>query len=101
MKVVLFIGYGQTKLNKKLKEEIDKHPFPQCRMSIVDYIEKNGRFVDKHRNVYELANSFYSIHDVDISRPWRIADYDGSEYVQYLDYNIVDKELNYCKLKED
>lgn len=101
MNVVLFIDYGPQKLDKKLKEEINKYSFPQCRTSIVDYIKKNGRFVDEYRNVYELSNSFYSIEDVDISRPWRITDYDGSEYVQYLDYNIVDKELNYCELKDD
>ena len=101
MKVVLFIDYGPNKLNKELKEIIDKSPFPQCRTVIVDYIEKNGEFVDRYRNVYKLANSFYSIQDVDISRPWRITDYDGSEYIQYLDYNIVDKSLNYCELKDD
>lgn len=101
MKLVLFIDYGPNKFTKDLKVELNKYPFPQCRINIVDYIEKNGELVDKYRNVYKLANSFYSIEDVDISRPWRVTDYDGSEYVQYLDYVVIDEELNYCELKGD
>ena len=101
MKIALFIDYGLNKLDKELKKIVDEYPLPQCRIDMVNYIEKNGEFVDKYRNVYKLANSFYSIEDVDISRPWRVTDYDGSEYVQYLDYVVIDEELNYCELKDD
>ena len=100
MKVALFIDYGSNNLTKELKEELKKYEFPQCRVNIVDYIEKHGKFIDKHENIYELSNSLYSIVDVDISRPWRITDYDGKEYIEYLDYNVVNKELNYCELKD-
>ena len=27
-------------------------------------------------------------------------EYDGAEFVEYLDYEVVDKEFNYFKLKE-
>ena len=39
------------------------------------------------------------IVDVDTSRPWTISTYDGAEYVQYLDYNVVDETINYCEYK--
>lgn len=40
--------------------------------------------------------SSFSIIDVDTTRPWTIAEYDGAEYVQYLDEDkLIDKELNY------
>lgn len=99
MKIALFIDYGPNKFSKELKAEMEKCPFPQCRAKIVKFIEQNGKFIDKHRNVYELANSFYSIEDVNTARPWTIAEYDGSEYIQYLDYEVIDKKINYCTLK--
>lgn len=38
----------------------------------------------------------FSIVDVDTARPWTIGEYDGSEYIEYLDENkLVDEELNY------
>lgn len=100
MKIALCISYGLNKFPDDLKEQLSKDSFPQCRNNIVNYIEKNGKFVDKYRNVYELSNQFYSIQDVDITRSWRITDYDGSECVQYLDYDVIDKNLNYCELRD-
>lgn len=46
---------------------------------------------------YEFENiSNFSILEVDTSRPWTISNYDGSEYIKYLDdYKLKDKELNY------
>ena len=38
------------------------------------------------------------IVDVDTTRPWAIESYDGAEYIQYLDYNIIDKNINFCEL---
>ena len=81
--------------------EIKKSPFPQCRVDIVKFIQKNGRLVDERRNIYELGGSFYEIKDVDILRPWTIQEYDGYEYIQYMDYKIIDEKLNYGKFKSD
>ena len=40
--------------------------------------------------------SFFSIEEVDITRPWTIEEYDGSEDIVYLDERkLVDEELNY------
>lgn len=44
-------------------------------------------------------NIVCKIVDVDISRPWTIATYDGAEYIQYLDYQVINTTLNYCKYK--
>lgn len=100
MKIALCIDYGSHDFPNELKEKLRKSSFPQGRVNIVDYIEKNGKFMSKYRNVYKLSSVYFSIEDVDTTRPWRITDYDGSEYIQYLDYDIVNKELNYCKLKD-
>lgn len=101
MKMALFIDYGPNNITKELLKEIKKYPFPQCRVNIVSFIQKNGRLVDERRNVYELNGSFYEIKDVDTSRPWTIGEYDGSEYVQYMDYKMLDEKLNYGKFKSD
>lgn len=42
------------------------------------------------------GTSSFSIVEVDTTRPWTIEEYDGAEYIQYLDENkLIDKELNY------
>ena len=57
----------------------------------------------KGRNYYtygdRLSNlSQFSIIEVDISRPWAIEEYDGSESIMYLDEKkLQDAELNYWK----
>lgn len=42
----------------------------------------------------------FTIQEVDTSRPWTIEEYDGAEYIKYLDgYELVDSECNYYKKK--
>lgn len=42
----------------------------------------------------------FEIVDVDITRPWCIEEYDGAEYIEYLDDVIcLDKELNFYEKK--
>ena len=55
---------------------------------------------DKHSKTYLFKedNVILNIVDVDTSRPWCIEKYDGAEYVQYLDYDIIDKKINFCEL---
>ena len=50
---------------------------------------------------FRVGNNIIVLEEVDISRPWTILDYDGAEYIQYLDYDIIDAESNYCKLKKE
>lgn len=50
---------------------------------------------------FRVGNNVIMLVDVDTSRPWTILDYDGAEYIQYLDFDVVDVESNYCKLKKE
>lgn len=55
-----------------------------------------GKYYAYNSNTHD-SDSF-SIVDVDITRPWTIEDYDGSEGIKYLDeWTLVDKEMNYYK----
>ncbi len=102
MKVALFIDYGPNVLNSKLKKLMNK-PLPQARVdvAVIHYIETEGFELCESagRTVYKIDSTYIAIQDVDISRPWMIADYDGSEFIQYVDVELVDEQLNYCKLK--
>ena len=73
------------------------------RIRLGEFILEKGKLISEtmHTNefIYEYNKGFYYIVEVDTTRPWRITDYDGLEYVQYLDYVVIDKELNYCELK--
>ena len=44
--------------------------------------------------------SSMQIAEVDITRPWTIEEYDGKEYIRYLDVDVIHENINYCKLKE-
>lgn len=48
--------------------------------------------------LFRTDNIVISIVDVDISRPWTICKYDGAEYIQYLDYQVVFSEIGFCRL---
>ena len=48
--------------------------------------------------LFRDENITVSIVDVDIRRPWTIVQYDGAEIVQYLDYTVISKAMNYCTL---
>lgn len=49
-----------------------------------------------YNNIKYSNLSTFSIVEVDTNRPWTIGEYDGAEYIEYLDKNkLVDKELNY------
>jgi hypothetical protein len=86
--------------------------------SVVKFIETNAINADvlEHKNIevkvvcypgadknsrtylFKEDNVILSIVDVDTSRPWGIETYDGSEYVQYLDFSYIDKSINFCEL---
>lgn len=127
MKVLLFTSYGGNGTTKDMRWLLKKYPFPKNRVGeIINYIENNAISLTKENiedylktnknhigKLTENNNIYYyiydeeinclksiSIEDVDNNRPWKISEYDGSEYIQYLDYEIIDKELNYAKLKE-
>lgn len=55
-----------------------------------------GKYYAYNSNTHDSDK--FSIVDVDITRPWTIEDYDGSEGIKYLDeWTLVDKDMNYYK----
>lgn len=74
--------------------------------SVPEYLLSHPEFEytqDYHKpdRVFKVGNNIIMLIDVDTSRPWTILDYDNSEYIQYLDYDTIDKESNYCSLKKE
>ena len=56
--------------------------------------ERYQHYVVWNANFHRYSS--FSITEVDTTRPWTIKEYDGSEYIEYLDeYEIEDEELNY------
>lgn len=129
MKVLLFTGFGSCTKTSEMIKIMNESKFPFNRVGkIVEFIEKTA--IDKtgedifktkewlnedleriaackegNQVFYLIGNgdgqvSNLSIMNVDISRPWTIEEYDGSEYVKYLDGYSVVKELNYYNVKE-
>lgn len=123
MKMVLFTGHGGIYLNSELKK-IFKDFSIQNRIDAVDYLQTHYEDADKDYyayleqikkkdvivkadektylcwNVDNESICVYSIVDVDTTRPWTIEHYDGSEYVKYLEFKLIDEKYNYYKCKE-
>ena len=101
LKVLTFPSYG-NKTPIELEDLMNKYTFPENRYNskIIDFIEKTytpiGYYKSSHTTNYQIDNVLISIQEVDNSRPWKIENYDGSEYIQYLDYKIIDENSNYC-----
>lgn len=56
------------------------------------YTKEDGEYKE-----YGLTSAI-TIETVDTSKPWRIADYDGAEGIEYFKhYNIIDKSINLCE----
>ena len=124
MKILLFTGYGGWAATPHMKEILNKHKGIRGRVGeIIDYVENNHVIYDasqyfeaqkelknnkeliiKINNDYIVWNETiystapFSIEDVDTTRPWTIEEYDGAEYIEYLDeHKLADEELNYYK----
>ena len=77
---------------------------PESFIKIDAYSDRTHYF----RNVYlcwnkdlEIAESI-AIEDVDISKKWTLADYDGTESIKYLEDPVcIDKTYNYYEERED
>lgn len=124
MKVLLFTGYGTNFVTPEMEKIMKKNTYPKNRIGeIIDYIEKNAitakledydklvEILKKNKNqIYKIVGKTtkyiiwnddiqwtcsFQIVEVDISKRWRIRDYDGAEHIEYLDYKLIDKEMNY------
>ena len=125
MKVLIFHQGIFMFSNSKIQELLNHKNFPENRTGdIIKYIEDNTIICKDTNNIMDLCESnpnkfihvqgeyylgwdkkydisvLFKIQEVDITRPWTIQEYDGSEYIQYLDYNIVNTDMNYCVYKD-
>ena len=86
--------------NRLLFTDADEYSMNIAKSMMEDDKEIIVEFKNIQNRYYYKSNegyiSSFSIIDIDTTRPWTIAEYDGAEYVQYLDEDkLVDKELNY------
>ena len=118
MKVVILSGYGGSVLPEEFKVDysnplwrFDKGLIRQIEskdwFSLSDEDDSSGigfycqEISDGMEYLYPTPDdstsfSIFCIIDVDIKRPWCIEEYDGSEYIKYLDdYKCISKELNF------
>lgn len=97
--------FNQTLIKKIEKEAIPyninyrhQHNGPYVIM------ECDNRYCEPETKMYRFYDSrktlIVIITEVDTSRPWTILEYDSSEYIQYLDYDVINEKANYCRLKE-
>lgn len=103
MKIGLYRNLVGT-LPEDIKAELRSLDTLNHRIKLGEFILERGRLISEtniNESIYEYGKGFYYIVEVDTTRPWRITDYDGLEYVEYLDYTVIDEELNYCELKND
>lgn len=101
MKIGLYRNLVGT-LPEDIKAELKGLDMLTHRIKLGEFILERGKPVSEistDESIYEYNKGFYYVVEVDTTRPWRIADYDGLEYVEYLDYVVIDEELNYCELK--
>ena len=101
MKIGLYRNFVGT-LPEDIRAELKGLDMLTHRIKLGEFILERGRLISEtntNESIYEYNKGFYYIVEVDTTRPWRITDYDGLEYVQYLDYIVIDEELNYCELK--
>jgi hypothetical protein len=123
MKVIIMTSYGGERLPAEFKANYE-NPLWRMDKDLIERIEKsNWVDVEDESEIIEVGKNYrvkkengalyvydtpdyivkfitFEIADVDISRPWCIEDYDGSENIKYLDnYVCISKEYNYYDVK--
>lgn len=127
MKILLNTGFDAGAYTKEMKKIMDKSTFPDnIKGEIVEYMETHAVELPKHleykefqdyckqnpENIYRSSErifhvwnsecsclSKYTIFDIDTSRPWTVTEYDGAVTPRYLDYDVINADMNYCELR--
>lgn len=129
VEVVIFGSFGIVDMTEDIKKILDKRKFPLNRTGeIVEYIRNNAVTLDAKEivagtnsfwdwaktvpsRIIKIQNEYFLVSDkvpyahrmdikkVDTSKSWRIVDYDGAEYIQYLELKCINEELNYYEIK--
>lgn len=106
--VIISPSFGSFEPNprfKKFLNELGYHTFSDIKARtderVIEFVKNHVG--EKYEGI-EVAflgrekHQYLSIEKVDASKPWTIDNYDGAEYIRYLVVEVVDPELNYCKL---
>lgn len=103
VKVIIQPCHGIFEPTKEFKELIESKGhmslWPlEARMDkdLIEYIESNSNDLGVLTGVDYWT--YVKVVEVDTSTPWYIDDYDGSEYIGYLKYTVLNKELNYVRV---
>ncbi|MEX3713510.1 hypothetical protein ABFV99_13995 [Cytobacillus horneckiae] len=101
LKVIIKPSHAPFTPDDKLQKLLDKVGVPLFSLegrTNPKYI----KFIEEHsKDGIHLSKDFYSylvIREVNTARPWLIDEYDAAEYVQYVDYEIVNPEFNFVKM---
>ena len=90
-------------IKQKARDIIDYSRLKSLKEQCQESENKVIRFTDNQFYFYNENSKYihpFSIVEVDTSRPWKIEEYDGAEYIQYLDYIVINEEINYCDYKK-
>lgn len=104
VKVILQGSYGVFEPSDEFAELIKSKGYKSL-WSISARTDKDlVKYVEQHSNEHGILTGkeefeYVRVVEVDTSRPWTIDDYDGAESILYLDYEVIDKNLNFVRLK--
>nr|WP_312985418.1 hypothetical protein [Clostridioides sp.] len=106
--IILQLGHSVFVPDDKLNKFVNKCGYNgifeiNARMDqrIINFLKNNSSECEDNRYIYEGlkeygCSGYVYIEEVDTSRYWILNEYDGAEYVAYID--IIDSNLNLCKL---
>lgn len=64
---------------------------------LVIFVESNS---GEHGVMFGINSwEYLTVVEVDTSRPWYIENYDNAEGIQYVEYEVIDANLNFVKMK--
>jgi hypothetical protein len=108
--VVISPSYGKFEPNRSFEKVLRESGFSswedieaRTHEKIISFIENHAK---KSRNLFDVSflgkekNQYIALKEVDIDRPWTISIEDGSESISYLDYDLVQPELNFYQMKK-
>ncbi len=114
IKIILYTSFGGDYDHYKVEERLEglkglKRRVEAAKLyeelSTPSSLEKLSQGPIKQTVIHNIDDRFVFMSDgqsqtitvveVDTARPWIIANYDGMEYVQYLDYEAEEPDYNY------
>ncbi|MFF2531460.1 hypothetical protein ACFVS2_21370 [Brevibacillus sp. NPDC058079] len=105
--IIISPSYGIFEPSKSLERKLKSFGYENLDSIEARTDERVISFIRSHMekssNQFPFAflgkekHQYLSLVDIDISHPWTIINSDGSERIHYLNYIVLDAEINYCK----